>query len=147
MSNYIVHQIEENDNPIYIDPKQVGCGFVMIPEKMSKTIKNESFVHEALNYNITKLWLAVRKYQPNIPVYLFVSFNADPNDPRGIISLLEVNGKYPEYSIGIGNMRLSLDGGITYTSFWAGLNWKSYRQEIYVAAQQMILPKVAKSKY
>jgi len=134
----VIRQIKENDRPMYIDPNSVGCGFLLFPVEMSKVLKNAS-IHDALMTNQTDLWVAVRRYNPSIPAYPFMS-NHDV-EAQDAVSALKQMGEFPGYSIAISPMKLSPDGGRTFVRIFVGFNWKSVKQEIYVTIDQKILPK------
>lgn len=134
----VIRQIKENDRPLYIDPKSVGCGFLLFPVEMSKVLKNAN-IHDALMTNQTDLWAAVRRYNPSIPAYPFMS-NHDV-EPQDAISTLKQIGEIPGYSIAISPMKLSPNGGRTFVRVFVGFNWKSVKQEIFVTIDQKILPK------
>ncbi|HYL82832.1 MAG TPA: hypothetical protein VE263_01255 [Candidatus Angelobacter sp.] len=69
--------------------------------------------------------------------------NQDVN-PGDAVAALNHLGKYPSYTIAIDPMKLSPDGGKTFVTIYAGLNWKPTsagdRQEVIVAGPQKLLP-------
>ena len=103
-----VRQIGDNEKPLMVDATSVGCGFLLFPKKMAGILQ-ESHVHEALQTNKTKLWEAVRRHNPRIPVYLMTT-NQEIGPGDAVVALDRV-GKYPDYSIALDPMQMSPDGG------------------------------------
>jgi hypothetical protein len=132
-----IRELKEMDSPVIIDPTTVGCGFLLFPKEMSKTLNNVN-IHEALQTNQSDFWAAVRRYNPSIPAYPLMSYHdVDPADAIGALNQME---KYPGYSIAISPMGVSPDGGKTFTRIFVGFNWKTMKQEIIVTIDQKILP-------
>ncbi|MEI6140567.1 MAG: hypothetical protein WCP85_14965 [Mariniphaga sp.] len=130
--------IQDSEEPLLIDPKTVGCGFLLFSDKYSNTLQVDH-INLCLDGYFTATWNAVKQYNPKTPVYLLAINETDPNPGLALLALNQ-SGKYPGYSIAINQVEISLDGDRTLMKIYVGFNWKSNVQEIVISGPQMILP-------
>jgi hypothetical protein len=136
-NQYNVRLLEDDADPIVVDPATVGCGFLLFPSSMNRIV-TESLVHQALETNKTALWAAVRREKAAIPVHMITSSSAI--SPSDAAIALESIGRYPDHSIALDTMQLSPDGGRTLVTIYVGFSYKSDYREVIVAGPQKILP-------
>jgi len=132
-----VRLLEDDADPIVVDPATVGCGFLLFPSSMARIV-TESLVHQALETNKTALWAAVRRQNAAIPVHMMTS--SHPISPSDAVVALERIGKYQGHSVALDTMQLSPDGGRTLVTIYVGFSYKSDSREVIVAGPQKILP-------
>ncbi len=66
------------------------------------------------------------------------TYNSDIEPSDAIIALNKF-GDYPNYSIALDIMQISIDGGKTLIDIWVGFNWKSNKQDVVIACPHKIL--------
>jgi hypothetical protein len=118
--------VKDNEAPLEIDPKMIEYGYMMYPVDMGEI--SSEMVHQALDTNQSKIWPAVRKINPRIPIYLLKTVG--DIDVFAIPPSLKKLNKLDGHSLIIGEIKIK--AGANFIRMIVGFAWKS--DEPFIAA-------------
>lgn len=134
-----IRSMSDEEPPLQIDPVAIECGYLAYPQSLHDLIQSGQFnPHDALETNQSDFWPIVRRHDPQMLVHLMMAMPKVEVD--GLEPALREVGFFDGYSIAVGDMKFSLDGGATMQQLFVGFCWKSPTPEIILLRPNGVVP-------